>query len=417
MGFALANAVPILILFVLCLSGVYGYVGSRKDCCLDYGAKNLKPCYCDNRCMVNDLPLSGVKVVDLTHSAAGPFATSILGDLGAEVIKVESPEGDMTRSWGHVIKNGVSTYFLAMNRNKHVIKLDLKKAEDRERLYGLVRDADVFIENYRVGVAERLGVDYDTISKVNPRIIYVSIKGFMPGSEYENYPAFDVVIQGMSGLMSVTGCEDGSMVKVGVPITDMVTGFFAVIAILSALRARDKDGRGIRITVPMLDSALYIMGIHILYYLFTNTVPKPLGTKYMSVVAPYQGFRARDGKMFILAVGNDRIWRRFCEVIGKPELADDPRFKTNPDRVRNQGELERILQEIFVTKDRDYWVNLFLSNGIPAGPVYDIADIMKDPYVQKYVLTEINTDIGTLKLVKNPIRFNGESLSVRYVEY
>jgi formyl-CoA transferase len=365
-----------------------------------------------------NLPLEGLRVVDLTHSAAGPFATSILGDLGAEVIKVESPEGDMTRTWGHVIRDGVSTYYLAMNRNKHVIRLDLRRNDDRERLYELVRDADVFIENYRVGVAEKLGVDYDSISRINPRIIYVSIKGFIPGSEYEDYPAFDVVIQGMSGLMSVTGCEDGEFVKVGVPITDMVTGFFSVIGILAALRVRDRTGRGLRITVPMLDSALYIMGIHLLYYLFTNIVPKPMGTKYMSVVAPYQAFRAGDGKMFILAVGNDRIWRRFCEVIGRPELADDPRFRTNPDRVRNQDELERILQEIFMTRDRDYWVRLFLSNGIPAGPVYDVSDLVKDKYVNEHVFTEVSTlGLGRVKLVRNPIRFDDESLGVRYLEY
>ncbi|MCG2879891.1 MAG: CoA transferase [Vulcanisaeta sp.] len=364
------------------------------------------------------LPLEGLKVVDLTHSAAGPFATSILGDLGAEVIKVESPEGDMTRTWGYVIRDGVSTYYLAMNRNKRVIRLDLKRDEDRRRLYELVKDADVFIENYRVGVAERLGVDYETIMRINPRIIYVSIKGFMPGSKYEDYPAFDIVIQGMSGLMSVTGCENGEFVKVGVPITDMITGFFAVIGILSALRIRDRTGRGLRITVPMLDSAIYVMGIHILYYLFTNVVPKPMGTKYMSVVAPYQAFRAGDGRMFILAIGNDRIWRRFCEVIGRPELADDPRFRTNPDRVRNQGELERMLQEIFMTRDRDYWVRLFLSNGIPAGPVYDVSDLVRDEYVNEYVLTEVNVPgLGRVKLVRNPIRFDNESLGVRYLEY
>ncbi|GAB6946185.1 CaiB/BaiF CoA-transferase family protein [Vulcanisaeta sp. JCM 16161] len=364
------------------------------------------------------LPLEGIKVIDLTHSAAGPFATSILGDLGAKVIKVESPEGDMTRTWGHVIRDNVSTYYLAMNRNKHVIRLDLKNEVDRDKLYDMIKDADVLIENYRPGVAERLGVDYGSVSRINPRIIYVSIKGFMPGSEYEDYPAFDVVIQGMSGLMSVTGCEDGTFVKVGVPITDMVTGFFSVIAILSALRVRDREGRGVRITVPMLDSALYIMGIHILYHLFTGNVPRPLGTKYMSVVAPYQAFRARDGKMFILAVGNDRIWRRFCEVIGRPELVNDPRFRTNPDRVRNQDELEKILQEIFLTRDRDYWVNLFLSNGIPAGPVYDMADIARDPYVNKYVLTEVkHHELGAVRLVRNPIRFNDESLDVRLLEY
>ncbi|MFB6470265.1 MAG: CaiB/BaiF CoA transferase family protein [Vulcanisaeta sp. AZ3] len=364
------------------------------------------------------LPLEGVKVVDLTHSAAGPFATSILGDLGAEVIKVESPDGDMTRTWGYLIRDGVSTYYLAMNRNKHVVRLDLKREEDRERLYGFIRDADVIIENYRVGVAERLGVDYGTVSKLNPRIIYVSIKGFMPSSEYEDYPAFDIVIQGMSGLMSVTGCENGEFVKVGIPITDIITGFFSVVAVLSALRVRDRTGRGVRITVPMLDSALYTMGIHILYYLFTNTIPKPLGTKYMGVLAPYQAFRAKDGKMFILAVGNDRIWRRFCEVIGRPDLADDPRFKTNPDRVKRQGELEKILQEVFLTQDRDYWVKLFLSNGIPAGPVYDISDILRDKYVLKYVMTKIkHSELGDVMLVRNPIRFDDQSLDVRYLEY
>ncbi|ADY01060.1 L-carnitine dehydratase/bile acid-inducible protein F [Vulcanisaeta moutnovskia 768-28] len=364
------------------------------------------------------LPLEGVRVIDLTHSAAGPFATSILGDLGADVTKVESPEGDMTRTWGHVIREGVSTYYLAMNRNKHVIRLDLKNESDRNKLYEMIKGADVLIENYRPGVAERLGVDYDTVSILNPRIIYVSIKGFMPGSEYEDYPAFDIVIQGMSGLMSVTGCEDGTFVKVGVPITDMVTGFFSVIAILSALRVRDRDGKGVRITVPMLDSALYIMGIHLLYYFLVGDVPRPLGTKYMSVVAPYQGFKARDGKMFILAVGNDRIWRRFCEVIGRPELADDPRFRTNPDRVKNQDELEKVLQEVFLTRDRDDWVSLFLSNGIPAGPVYDMADLARDNYVNKYVLTEVNhPELGTLRLVRGPIRFNGESTDVRFIEY
>ncbi|BDR93418.1 CaiB/BaiF CoA transferase family protein [Vulcanisaeta souniana] len=363
-------------------------------------------------------PLDGVRVIDLTHSAAGPFATSILGDLGADVVKVESPEGDMTRTWGHVIKDGASTYYLAMNRNKRVIRFDLKNESDRSRFYEMVRDADVLIENYRSGVAERLGIDYDTVSKINPRIIYVSIKGFIPGSEYEDYPAFDVVIQGMSGLMSVTGCEDGTFVKVGVPITDMVTGFFSVIAILSALRVRDREGKGIRITVPMLDSALYIMGMHLLYYFFTGNVPRPLGTKYMSVVAPYQAFRARDGKMFILAVGNDKIWRMFCKAIGRPELTDDPRFRTNPDRVKNQDELEKILQGIFLTRDRDDWVSLLLSNGIPAGPIYNMADLARDNYVNRYVLAEIrHPELGVVRLVRNPIRFNGEPTDVRFIEY
>lgn len=362
----------------------------------------------------SNLPLAGIKVVELCQAAAGPFAASILGDLGADVVKVEPPDGDMSRTWG-VIRGNTSSYYVAVNRNKRKVVLDLKKSEDREKLYGLVRDADVVIENYRPGVAEKLGIDYDTLRKINPRLIYCSIKGFARGSVYEDYPAFDLVIQGMSGLMSITGTEDGRIVRVGVAITDLVTGLFAVIGVLSALRLRDRTNQGVKVEVPLMDSGVLVVTTHVMQYLLSHEVPRPLGTKYGSI-APYQAFIARDGKYFMLAVANDKLWRGFCEVIGKRELVDDPKFRTNRDRVAHINELEKVLQEVFLTNDRDYWVNLLLRNGIPAGPVYDMEDLVNDPYVRQNILVEVDhPTLGKVFMIRNPIRFNDEKLDIRDV--
>jgi len=354
------------------------------------------------------LSLEGIRVLDLSRILTGPFCSMILADLGAEVIKVEMPgSGDDTRFWGPPFINGESAYFLCLNRNKKSITLNLKNEKGRGILYELIRKCDVLLENFKPGVARGLGVDYETISKVNPRIIYCSITGFGQTGPYRDYPAYDIVIQGMSGLMDITGEPDRPPVRIGVAITDIGAGMYAAIAILSALIAREKTGKGQWIDVSLLDSTVSWLTYMAANYFATGIAPKRMGSAHPNIV-PYQCFKARDGKYLTVAVGNDRIWKNFCEALGLEDLIENPKFATNPDRVKNKDELIPLLERAFLNRTRDEWILILLKKGVPCGPIYAIDEVFRDPQVQhRKMLVEIeHPKIGKIKQIGIPMKFS-----------
>ncbi len=348
-------------------------------------------------------PLEGVRVLDLSHTLAGPFATMLLADLGAEVIKVEAPVGDETRSWApHV--NGESAYFMSANRGKRSIAVNLKDPRGREVVYRLAERSDLVIENYRPGVREKLGVAPGDLFKRNGRLVYISIKGFRPGSAYESKPAYDIIIQAMSGLMATTGEEGRPPVRCSFALFDIITGALAALYGVSALYSGRRPSY---IEVSLFDAAVFAMSYIPMMYLLTGRKPPRMGSGHPSIV-PYQAFQAGDGKWFILAAANDRHWRRFAEAIGRPELAEDPRFATNPDRVRNRDVLVPMLQEMFTSKPRDYWLRLLEEAGVPAAPVYELDELFSDPYASELVFELPHPRLGRVKQLAEPATIDGE---------
>lgn len=355
--------------------------------------------------------LEGILVLDLSHTLAGPFATMLLSDLGARVVKVESPHGDETRSWApHV--NGFSAYFSSINRGKESIVVDLKTSKGKEIVYRLAKKAHVVVENYRPGVREKLGVDPDTLFKMNPELVYCSIKGFgLDNTPYHDLPAYDIIIQALSGLMASTGEEGRPPVRVSFALFDVMTGYLAALNIVAALLAK-KEGKvrgSVYIEVPMYDTAIYSMVYIPIIYLMTGRKPKRMGSAHPSIV-PYQAFEAGDGRYFILAAANDRLWEKACKALGKHELAEDPRFKTNLDRVKNREELIEILQEIFSKKPRDYWIKLFRKYGVPVAPVYEVDEVFEDPHVKsRRIVTRLpHPLLGEIPQLAYPVWINNE---------
>ena len=354
------------------------------------------------------LPLEDIRVLDLSRILTGPFCSMILADLGAEVIKVEMPgRGDDTRVWGPPFIKGESAYFLCLNRNKKSITLNLKNEKGREILYKLVQKCDVFLENFKPGVTKRLRMDYETICKINPRIIYCSITGFGQSGPYRDYPAYDIVIQGMGGLMGITGEPDRPPVRIGVAITDIGAGMYAAIAILSALIAREKTKKGQWIDVSLLDSTVSWMTYMAANYFATGMVPKRMGSAHPNIV-PYQCFKARDGKYLTVAVGNDRIWKNFCEALGLENMVENPKFATNPKRVENRDELIPVLEKVFLSRTRDEWIEILLKKGVPCGPVYAMDEVFRDPQVlHRKMLVEIeHPKVGKIKQIGIPMKFS-----------
>ena len=328
----------------------------------------------------NEPPIKGIRVLDLSRVLAGPFCSMTLADLGAEVIKVEIPgRGDDTRAYPPFI-NGVSSYFLSLNRGKKSVTLDLKKAEAREALYRLAEHSDVLLENFRPGVTKRLGVDYETIKKVNSRLVYCSISSFGQTGPYSSWPGYDLIIQGMGGLMGITGEPGRPPVRIGVAITDIGAGMWAVIAILAALRVRDRTGEGQHIDVSMLDSSVSWMTYVAGNYFATGQVPPRMGSAHPSLV-PYQGFEAADGRYILIAAGNDRLWALLCKGIGLENLARDPRFTTANKRVENRNKLIPALEQVFKKRNRDEWLERLRGLGFPCAPVYTIDEIFSDTHV------------------------------------
>ncbi|MEM3937880.1 MAG: CaiB/BaiF CoA-transferase family protein [Desulfurococcaceae archaeon] len=350
------------------------------------------------------LMLEGIRVVDLSHTLAGPFATMILADLGADVIKIEPPQGDETRSWLPFV-NGESAYYMSVNRGKRSVVINLKSEKGREVLYKLVARSHIVVENFRPGVPEKLGVDYETLVRVNPQVVYVSIKGFRQGSIYEHKTAYDVIIQAMSGLMLTTGSEGDPPVRVSFALFDVMTGMMATIYTLAALHAGVKPAK---IEVSMYDTAIFSMCYVPLMYLMTGLRPKRMGHAHPSM-APYQAFRDANGKWFIVAAANDRLWRLLCNAVGAKELAEDPRFRTNADRVTNRKDLVDALQSIFEKNTRDYWVKVLEEGGVPASPVYEIDEVFRDPYVasENVVISLDHPKLNKTPQLNEPVTVNG----------
>jgi crotonobetainyl-CoA:carnitine CoA-transferase CaiB-like acyl-CoA transferase len=363
------------------------------------------------------LPLEGVKVLDLSRVLAGPYATMVLGDLGADVIKVEHPErGDDTRHWGPPFagegEDRESAYFLSVNRNKRSIGIDLKNEEGFERVKKLAAGADVVIENWRRGALEKLGLGYEALSETNPGLVYCSITGFGPGPDEER-PGYDFLVQARGGVMGITGQPGGEPTKVGVAISDIVCGLFASNAILAALHRRSVTGEGARIEIPLFESTLGWLVNRGQEYLVSGEDKGFIGNAHSSIV-PYQTFDASD-KPLVVAVGNNTQFAGLCEVVGRPELSEDERFATNPDRVANREALIPELQEEFRKRPADEWVEDIRAAGVPSGPVNTLADVFADDHVQDSgILQNIDhLSAGPLEMLASPILIDGQRLPIR----
>ena len=360
-------------------------------------------------------PLSDLRVVDLTRVLAGPYLAMMLGDMGAEVIKIEQPgSGDDTRRWGPPYINGESTYYLAVNRNKRSVTLDLKHPRARELLLQLVKDADVLLENFKVGTMERLELGYEgCLRLLNPRLIYCSITGYGRDGPYAERPGYDYMGQAMGGIMSVTGEPDGEPMKYGVAISDLTTAITGCSAVLAALHRRDREGQGQRVDLSLLETVVGWL-IHLATdYFATGEPPKRVGNAHPSIV-PYQVFRARD-KHFAFGALNDRQFRALTGLLGHPEWADDPRFATNSDRVKHRDLVEKLLQEVLCQRTAAEWVDAMLAVGVPAGPVNTIDEVFRDPQVlARDMLVEVrHPALGTVRMAGIPYKFGDTRASVR----
>ncbi len=328
-------------------------------------------------------PLQGLKVVELARVLAGPWIGQALGDLGAEVTKVESPAGDDTRHWGppFIEREGDQTaaYYYSANRGKTAVIADFRKAEDRERVRALVRDADILIENFKVGGLKKYGLDYDSLSALNPRLIYCSVTGFGQDGPYAHRPGYDFLIQGMSGLMSITGEPGRQPQKYGVAVTDLVSGLYGTVGILAALEQRRATGRGQHIDISLLDCATALLANMAMNYFASGTAPGQAGNAHQNL-APYQVFATSDGHV-IVAVGNDGQFQRFCTVMGV-DFATDPRFATNPDRVRNRHLLTDLLTPIVAARGQAELLAALEDAGVPGGPINRIDQVFEDPQIK-----------------------------------
>jgi len=349
-------------------------------------------------------PLSGIRVIDVTTVLAGPYCTMLLGDLGAEVIKIESLSGDMIRE-GPPFVEGESTYYLYANRNKKSITLNLKKEEGRKILLKLVKDADVFVENYKPQTKTRLKIDYPTLVENNPRLIYCSISGFGQTGPWAERPGFDQIAQGMSGLMSVTGFPGSLPTRVGVAIGDTIASLFATYGILASLIERDHSGVGQYLETSLLEGLIATLGFQAAKYFGTDEAPLPQGNDHASF-APYGTYKTKDGYINIGAA-TEAMWLKLCELLGLPELRNDPRFKTVERRVKNKDTLREAIEAKLIEKKCDTWIDVLNNAGIACGPIYGIDQVFKDQHVQhREMLMEIEHPIAKqIKLIGFPVKF------------
>ena len=352
--------------------------------------------------------LEGISVLDLTRALAGPFCSLMLGDNGADVIKIEIPgTGDDTRQWGPPFIQGESAYYLSINRNKRSLTLNLRDPQAKEIFLKMATGADVVLENFTPGVMPRFGLDYPAVKAVNPNIVYCSISGFGQDGPYQNRPAYDQIMQGLSGIMSITGEPDGEAQKVGLAITDIGAGMWAAFAIMAALRHREIGGEGQYIDISMFDAQVAWLTYQAAYFFANGEAPKRLGAAHPTLV-PYQGFMCQDGKYINVAVGSERIWERFCQGIKRVDLRENPDYAGNSDRVANRGKLVPMLQELFLTRSVQEWVDELQQFNVPCGPINDLADVFSDPQLlhrQMYVEMPHPT-LGTIKQTGLPIKFS-----------
>jgi crotonobetainyl-CoA:carnitine CoA-transferase CaiB-like acyl-CoA transferase len=358
--------------------------------------------------------LEGIKVIDLSRVLAGPYCTMILGDLGADVIKIEGPGGsDETRGWGPPNIGGESAYYLCANRNKRAMTLNLKEDKGKEILKELVKDADVIINNFKTGTMEKWGLGYETLSAINPRLIYASISGFGQTGPYKNEPGYDYIVQAMGGVMSITGSEETGPMKVGVAIADISTGLYAVIGILACLQERERSGIGQAVDLALFDSQISLLGNVASNYLVSGKIPKRYGNEHPNIV-PYQTFTAMDGDM-VVAVGNDQQFAKLCTVMNRLEWSEDLRFATNPMRVANRQELCALLQEEFKKRVVDDWLFALKQFGIPCAPIYNMEQLFADPQVEaREMKREIDhPTAGKVSLVGSPLKLSRTPISIR----
>jgi formyl-CoA transferase/CoA:oxalate CoA-transferase len=358
-------------------------------------------------------PLEGVRVLDLTRAVTGPFCTMLLGDLGARIIKIEEPgTGDETRQWGPPFVEGESAYFLALNRNKESVVLDLKQECDLAALRRLALESDVVAQNFRPGVVERLGVDYESLRNENPDLIYASISGFgLTGPDCQR-PGYDLIVQAMSGMMLASGWE-GMPAKACFPVADILAGQFASQAILAALYERERTGKGAHIEVSLLEALLFAMPSQSMGCLLTGSSPRPQGTA-TGMIAPYQLLECRDAALAV-AVPNERIWHRFCDALGRPEWADQERYRTNQRRIENRDGLIEQIEAVMHERTSAEWQAILARHQVPCGPLLSIAEVFGLPQMQARdnVVTVEHPTAGPLPLLRNPIRFLDRSMEYR----
>ena len=348
--------------------------------------------------------LEDVKVVDLTRTLAGPFCTMLLGDLGADVVKIEEPErGDETRSWTP-FWNGESTQFVSFNRNKRSLSLNLREEEGLDIVRSLAADADVMIESFRAGALERMGLGYEDIRRINSGIVYCSISGYGRTGPMAEKPGYDLIIQAYSGLMDLTGEPDGLPLRVGFSLVDLFTGMMAYGSVVTALYHRRQTGQGQRIEAALLDGQVAALSYHATAYMATGVVPQRMGSGHPSLV-PYQSFPASDG-YFILGVANQGLWERFCAAIERPDLLQDTRFKTNDDRVAHRAECVGLLSEIFRTRTVAEWVEVIERAGVPCGPINRVDDVVNNPQVQaRNMIAELShPNVPDLRIPNSPLK-------------
>ncbi|MGY1710587.1 CaiB/BaiF CoA transferase family protein [Geodermatophilus sp. SYSU D00758] len=357
-------------------------------------------------------PLAGLLVADFSRILAGPYSTMLLADLGAEVVKVEGPRGDDTRTWAPPVRDGVSTYYLGVNRNKRSVALDLKDPDDAAAAQELARRADVLVENFKPGGLARFGLDYDSVAAANPGIVYASISGFGSAPEGASLPGYDLIVQAISGLMSLTGDPGGDPYRAGVAVFDVMAGLHATIGVLSALHARQETGRGQHVEVNLLASALSGLVNQTSAFVAGGVVPFRMGNSHPSLF-PYEPLPCADGELIVTA-GNDGQFRKLCDVLGVPELADDPRFLHNEDRTANRDQLRPLLVERLRTRGKQEWFRDIIGAGVPCGPINTVdqgvafaEEVGLDP-----VVTAGAGDVA-VPSIRNPIRFSESAASYR----
>ncbi|MDP9884567.1 formyl-CoA transferase/CoA:oxalate CoA-transferase [Sinomonas atrocyanea] len=359
-------------------------------------------------------PLRDLVVLDLSRILSGPFATMTLADLGADVIKVEQPgHGDDTRQWGPPFQGDEAAYYLSVNRNKRSLAVDLKSAEGLDAVRRLARRADVVVENFRPGTAARLGLGYEELAAENPGLVYASISGYGQTGPEASRAGYDAIAQARSGIMSVTGEADGPPVRFGVSGSDLIAGTWAVIGILAALHERDRTGRGQWVDISLLDGSVSWLTYVASGYFASGETPKRYGSAHPTI-APYQAFPTRDGWIMV-AVGNDGLWRRFAEAVGRPDLAEDPRFRSNPLRVAHRNELIPLLEEVLQTRPTPDWLAALDAAGVPVGPIQTVAEAVRDPQVlARGMVAEVeHPTAGRLRTLGCPVRLSRTPAAVR----
>ncbi len=352
-------------------------------------------------------PLESLRVLDLTRALSGPFCTMILGDLGADVIKIEpTPEGEMIRAWGP-FHDGIGVFYLSVNRNKRSLAIDFRNPKGLDLLKRIAIDSDVLVENFKPGTADKLGIGYETLKAENPRLVYASITGFGSDGPYGTWPGFDQIAQGMSGLMSITGPRDGDATRVGVPIGDLVAGMWLAIGINAALVQRQQTGAGQRVDTSLLASLVGMLCVQGQRFLSVNEVPQRAGNDH-PVIFPYGTFTAADG-MLNLGAATQGMWAKLCELLELEHLKDHPDYSDNTARAKNRDALRKILNERLAARSAIEWTKLFIEAGIPAGPVYTLDQVFDDPQVKHLGLAEEveHPVIGTLRQLSDPLRMEG----------